>query len=236
MQRTDQRERSVLLRRKTHASVIHQPGFGHRREKSLVDLNCQRPFTIVLNLAEWNLAILALGGIDGVSCVVVREMKLRFLRRDDEVFESILLRQGITEGRPFVVSTERQDKPAMGRAAFSEFDNELVVVVADCLSLGVNGRIRAVVTCSRDLDDFKAGFKRDIVLDCQSQARIGNNQPIIIRYGVSRAALPLANVLEIERYGDISIRGFEQKPRLSGTNGTDAGKGEKDAGNITARR
>jgi hypothetical protein len=110
----------------------------------------------------------------------------------------------------------------------------LIVIVPDCLSLRVNGRIRAVVTGPGYFDDFKAGLKRAIVLDSESETRIGNNQPIIIRDGIGRAAPPVSNVFEVEFYGDVPIRGFEHIFYPDGAKVTEAGKSEKGAYEISA--
>ena len=69
----------ALVRRKTHSRIVHQPGLRYRCEKPVIDLNRQGSFTIVLNLAQRHLAILALGGVDGIGRVVRRKTKLCLL-------------------------------------------------------------------------------------------------------------------------------------------------------------
>jgi hypothetical protein len=92
------------------------------------------------------------------------------------------------------------------------------------------------VTGPGDIDDFKTVFQRDSVFDCESQARIGNDKLIIILYGVSRATLPVTSIFEVEFDDDVPIRGLEHMFCASGMDDTEAGKNEKDANYMVARR
>jgi len=94
--------------------------------------------------------------------------------------------------------------------------------------------VRFISVHAADEPALAGAAGRDGVPDCESKARISNNQSIIMRDDVNWATPPVSDVPEIELYGGVPILGFERMLCLGGKNGTETGKDEKNADYMVA--